>query len=64
MLVRFSSAVESPPGAECFTGGAFGAVEVSVQFHQFFLKVVAGGADKVDVAGGGEDFGDVGVVVH
>ncbi len=40
-----SSAVDRPPGQECFTGGAFGAVVVSVQLHQFGLEVVAGGKD-------------------
>ena len=62
--IDVSSAVDRPPGEECFTGGAFGAVVVAVQLHQFGLEVVAGGAEEVDVVGGDEGFGDVGVVVH
>jgi hypothetical protein len=63
-LFRVSSAVDCPPGEECFTGGAFGAVVVAVKFHQLGLEEVAGVADEFDVGGGDEYFWDVGVVVH
>ncbi len=59
-----SSAVDCPPGEERFTGGAFGAVVVAVQFHQLGLEEVAGVADQFDVGAGDEYFGNVGVVSH
>ena len=59
-----SSAVDGPPGIEGLAGFAGWAVVVAVQFHELGLEAVAGGAEEVDVVGGDERFGDVGVVSH